>query len=252
MNTTEPLKPANEPSTAVPAPDPPPLADGWSRRSFLRGAAVAGGGLVAAGIAACTPGGAATWTFGPQMTAHPEAASPSAGAAGPPPSAGSTMDHSSPGTSASAGASASAVATASAPASASALASGSAPPSASTGPIPAGWTEHDIDARNVVRRYIGNLAPALKDIYGDAAFAKLADILGAADDYPELQPEAGLRPGAATGPQRRADASHAADRRRRQGVQPDDRRDRPADRRAQAAGRRRSATTSSGPARRSA
>ena len=44
-------------------------------------------------------------------------------------------------------------------------------PSASASPrpnIPAGWTEHDIDARNVVRRYIGNLAPALKDIYGDA------------------------------------------------------------------------------------
>jgi len=186
MNTTEPLKPANEPSTPVPTSDPPPLADGWSRRSFLRGAAVAGGGLVAAGIAACTPGGAATWTFGPQMTAHPEAASPSAGAAGPPPSAGSTMDHSSPGVPASAGASASAVATASATASASALASGSALPSASTGPIPAGWTEHDIAARNAIRRYIGNLAPALKDIYGDAAFAKLADILGAADGYPEL------------------------------------------------------------------
>ncbi len=58
---------------------------------------------------------------------------------------------------------------------------------APSGPIPAGWTEHDVDARNVVRRYIGNLAPALKGIYGDAAFAKLADILGAADGYPELQ-----------------------------------------------------------------
>jgi hypothetical protein len=45
----------------------------------------------------------------------------------------------------------------------------------------------DLDARAVVRRYLGNLAPALKDIYGDAAFAKLADILGAADGYPELQ-----------------------------------------------------------------
>src|SRR3989337_89139 len=54
-------------------------------------------------------------------------------------------------------------------------------------PIPSGWTEHDVEARNVVRRYIGNLAPALKGIYGDAAFAKLADILGAADGYPELQ-----------------------------------------------------------------
>ena len=58
---------------------------------------------------------------------------------------------------------------------------------APSGPIPSGWTEHDVEARNVVRRYIGNLAPALKGIYGDAAFAKLADILGAADGYPELQ-----------------------------------------------------------------
>ena len=58
---------------------------------------------------------------------------------------------------------------------------------APSGPVPAGWTEHDVDARNVVRRYVGNLAPALKGIYGDAAFAKLADILGAADGYPELQ-----------------------------------------------------------------
>ena len=54
------------------------------------------------------------------------------------------------------------------------------------GPMPTGWTEHDIAARDVVRRYIGNLAPALKGIYGDAIFTKLADILGAADNYPQL------------------------------------------------------------------
>jgi FtsP/CotA-like multicopper oxidase with cupredoxin domain len=70
---------------------------------------------------------------------------------------------------------------------------GSEPPSATpsssapTTAIPTGWTQHDLDARDVVRRYIGNLAPALKDIYGAAAFAKLADILGAADPYPQLQ-----------------------------------------------------------------
>ena len=61
-----------------------------------------------------------------------------------------------------------------------------ASPSAPAEAIPAGWTQHDIDARNVVRRYIGDLAPAFKTIYGDAAFAKLVDILGAADGYPEL------------------------------------------------------------------
>jgi len=53
--------------------------------------------------------------------------------------------------------------------------------------VPAGWTIHDVNARDKVRRYVGNLAPALKGIYGDAAFAKLADILGAADNYPQLQ-----------------------------------------------------------------
>jgi FtsP/CotA-like multicopper oxidase with cupredoxin domain len=63
----------------------------------------------------------------------------------------------------------------------------SAMPVASGGPTPAGWTEHDLIARTNVRRYIGNLAPALKDVYGDAAFAKLVDILGAADGYPELK-----------------------------------------------------------------
>jgi hypothetical protein len=64
-------------------------------------------------------------------------------------------------------------------------AAASAAPSAAAN-LPKGWTIHDIEARAVVRRYIGNLAPALKGIYGDAAFAKLADILGAADNYPEL------------------------------------------------------------------
>ena len=62
----------------------------------------------------------------------------------------------------------------------------SASPSASPVNIPAGWSEHDVNARNVLRRYIGNLAPALQGIYGDAVFTQLADILGAADNYPEL------------------------------------------------------------------
>ncbi len=69
-------------------------------------------------------------------------------------------------------------------AAASTMASASSAPS---GAIPRGWSEGDVAARNVVRRYVGNLVPALKGIYGDAAFAKLADILGAADNYPELR-----------------------------------------------------------------
>jgi FtsP/CotA-like multicopper oxidase with cupredoxin domain len=152
-----------------------PLPDGssLSRRGFLRGAMLAGGGLIAAGVAACSPTGNVGWTFPPAASAPP------AGAASPTPV---------PSAAASVPASASAIP------SASAAASGSPVPS---GSIPAGWTQHDVDARNVVRRYIGNLAPALKGIYGDAVFAKLADILGAADAYPELQ----LKPAFAQVPQ---------------------------------------------------
>ena len=133
---------------------------GLSRRGFIRGAALAGGGLLAA---ACGPA-VANWTFGPAASIAPATALPSASAA----------------------ASTSPVALASPSAGAGGSAAPSGSPVASSGPIPAGWTQHDVDARQVIRRYLGNLAPALKGIYGAAAFAKLADILGAADDYPEL------------------------------------------------------------------
>jgi len=146
------------PSAPPAALSPEELRDGeLTRRRFLRGAALAGGGLVAAGIAACAPAAAPNWTYAPPSSTAPGAGSASAATASP-------------------------LASAAAPSAA--AASGS--PTAS-GSIPAGWTQMDVDARAVVRRYIGNLAPALKDIYGDAAFAKLADILGAADAYPELQ-----------------------------------------------------------------
>lgn len=126
-----------------------------SRRGFLRGAAVAGTGLVAAGIAACTPntGGLPAWTYAPGATpAAPGSAAPATPAA-----------------------------------SAAGTAAPTATPAATGGAIPAGWTEHDISARTVVRRFVGNLAPALKGVYGDAAFAKLVDILGADVAYPELE-----------------------------------------------------------------
>ena len=38
----------------------------------------------------------------------------------------------------------------------------------------------------MIRRYVGNLAPALKDIYPAPVYAKLGAILGVADGYPEL------------------------------------------------------------------
>ena len=130
-----------------------------TRRRFLRGAALAGGGLIAAaGVAACAPAASqAGWTFGPEGLA-----SAAPGAASPSPAASADAGHS--------------MAPSAAP-------SGSSAPS---GPIPTGWSAHDVEARDVVRRYLGNLTPALKGIYGDAAFAKLADILGAADAYPAL------------------------------------------------------------------
>jgi FtsP/CotA-like multicopper oxidase with cupredoxin domain len=76
-----------------------------SRRGFLGRAAIAGGGLVAAAVAACTPGAAVTpgWTYGPlgvpDATSKP-AASPGASAAATP---GASMDHGTPGASPSAG-----------------------------------------------------------------------------------------------------------------------------------------------------
>jgi FtsP/CotA-like multicopper oxidase with cupredoxin domain len=135
---------------------------GLSRRRFLRSAALTGGGLLAVGIAACAPAvGVPGYTYGPSGSPRPAG---SAGAsAGVVPAMSGMPGHSLPAASTAAGS------------------------SAPSGPTPAGWTAHDVEARNTVRRYLGNLAPALKDVYGAAAFAKLVDILGAGDDYPELK-----------------------------------------------------------------
>ena len=152
-------------------------ASALSRRGFLRGAAIAGGGLVAATIASCAPAGAPTWSYAPAARAG-GLQSPSGATA-----SDARASHE---------ASSSSVAP-----SATVTPSGAGASSTPNGPIPAGWTQHDIDARTIVRRYLGNLAPALKGIYGDAAFAKLADILGAADGYPELS----LKPSFAQVPQ---------------------------------------------------
>ncbi|HEX5591356.1 MAG TPA: multicopper oxidase domain-containing protein, partial [Candidatus Limnocylindrales bacterium] len=148
------LQPAAEPVDADPSgPDAAPatiLTPELTRRGFLRGAAITGGGLVAATLAACAPATPSpAWTFGPVATSS----------AGPAPTPAATP-----------GASASVVP--------------SATPSSS---LPPGWSDHDIAARRVVRRFVGNLAPALEGIYGAAAFAKLVDILGAQEAYPELE-----------------------------------------------------------------
>ena len=77
-------------------------AIGLSRRGFLGRAAVAGGGLVAAAVAACTPGATSAtpgWTFGPPVAAgspNPGATPAGSGAATTP---GASMDHGIPSTS---------------------------------------------------------------------------------------------------------------------------------------------------------
>jgi len=155
-------------SPSDPTPDGLPGMAGLTRRGFLRVSAVTGVGVAAAAVAACTPSGTTAWTF------PPSAASPiPSGAAGASPGASPA---------ASAAASASPMASHDAGASPSPAASG-----APVGDIPPGWSAHDVAARDKVRRYLGDLVPALKDIYGEAAFLKLADILGAEDDYPALQ-----------------------------------------------------------------
>ena len=131
---------APRPSSGAPVPEPTtddrdsPTTLDLSRRGFLRGAALTGGGIMAATLAACAPSAAAPgWTLGPVLSQAPAGAIPP---------------------------------TAAASAAATAAASGSPVPSATAGGnIPTGWTSHDVDARNVVRRYIGSLAPALKGIY---------------------------------------------------------------------------------------
>jgi FtsP/CotA-like multicopper oxidase with cupredoxin domain len=150
----------------VTAPDPmgrsaePPIgeldaATALSRRGFLRVAGVAGLTGVAATVAACTAAAAPQWSFG--------AAAPSIAASVAPPS----------------------VAPSAPPASVAPSAPASAVPSAPAASLPPGWTEHDLAAQTVVRRYVGSLAPALKGIYGDAAFEKILGYLGPVP-YPEL------------------------------------------------------------------
>jgi FtsP/CotA-like multicopper oxidase with cupredoxin domain len=81
------------PSSPTGAEEP---AGSFSRRGFLRTAAIAGGGLVVAGVAACAPTAAnPSWTYGP-ATPPPPAGSPGASAAAPSAaaSAGPSHDHS--------------------------------------------------------------------------------------------------------------------------------------------------------------
>jgi len=113
-----------------------PLPDGRSlnRRGFLRGAALAGGGLVVAGVAACSPVGKAGWTFPAVPSSSPLT---SGGPSGGPSATSSGMAMASP-------------PGASPIASPSSMAS--ATPSA---PMPVGWSTHDVAAKAAVDRFLG-------------------------------------------------------------------------------------------------
>ncbi len=89
MDTTS--SSSTHPETTQPSPpaDPPPALSPLSRRGFLRTAAIAGGGLVAVGVAACAPAaGAPLWTYGPTLASGKPATSSGTASASP------SMDHS--------------------------------------------------------------------------------------------------------------------------------------------------------------
>jgi len=146
------------------ATEPTVLDASLTRRGFLRGAALAGTGLVAATVAACAPAAAPSWSYATSKPGPLPTTPPATPALTPAPTEMPGMT---------------------------AAPSVTPAPSVPAVAIPPGWSEHDVAARDVVRRYVGNLAPAFKDIFGDEVFAQLAEILGAADNYPELsQPPA--------------------------------------------------------------
>jgi FtsP/CotA-like multicopper oxidase with cupredoxin domain len=164
MSTTDERDPMPATPTVDPAPEAPDapgdeiagIDSALSRRGFLRVSALAGLGATAATVAACTTGAAPAWTFPPAPSINPAPSQTATAAPSVAPSASATAAPS---------------------------------PSASPdlGPIPPGWTAHDIAARNKVRRFVGKLAVPLAGLYPPAAGAKLAEILGVADNYPELQ-----------------------------------------------------------------
>jgi manganese oxidase len=155
MSTTDERDPV--PATPpVDAPDPSETTSALSRRGFLRVSALAGLGATAATVAACTTAAAPSWTFPPAPSIAPApSTSPSSVPSAAPSAAASTAPSTAP----------------------------SPSPSPLPSNIPAGWTEHDILAREKVRRFIGKLAVPLAGVFG----AKLAVIVGAEDDYPQLK-----------------------------------------------------------------
>ncbi|MGD8682866.1 MAG: multicopper oxidase domain-containing protein [Chloroflexota bacterium] len=105
-----------------------------SRRGFLRGALAVAGGTAAAGlIAACAPASGSAWSYAPLRTLTAAAASPETSQATTEPEGGAAVETTEPMTDA----------------------------QGAGEPIPEGWTEHDMAAREKVRRFVGNLAKPL-------------------------------------------------------------------------------------------
>ena len=111
-----------------------PVALTTSRRGFLRGAlAVAGGTAAAAALAACAPASGSAWSYAPlrTLTAAAEGTEEATAAEGEADGAVETTEP---------------------------MTEEAAQPSE---PLPEGWTEHDMAAREKVRRFVGNLAKPL-------------------------------------------------------------------------------------------
>ncbi len=103
-----------------------------TRRGFLRGAlAVAGGTAAAAALAACAPASGSAWSYAPlrTLTAAAEGAEATAAEGEAEGAVASTEPMTEE--------------------------------EGSTEPLPEGWTEHDMAAREKVRRFVGNLAGTL-------------------------------------------------------------------------------------------
>jgi FtsP/CotA-like multicopper oxidase with cupredoxin domain len=118
MHTTTPTPEADDPT-------PTPTASALTRRGLLKYGALAGGGLVATALAACTPATARTWTY-PPTTPAPATGPSSAPSAAPSAIAGPGTSH--------------------------------APTEAS--PSPAS-VDHDANAKAVVDRFLGGEAATL-------------------------------------------------------------------------------------------
>lgn len=107
-----------------------------TRRGFLRGAlAVAGGTAAAAALAACAPAAGGAWSYAPLRTLTAAATPAVTPVVSPAPTLG-----------------------------AEAATQTTEPITETAGvvePIPAGWTEHDMAAREKVRRFVGNLSDDL-------------------------------------------------------------------------------------------